>query len=243
MGFKEDAIELINNSKETLEEIKTAYNDSLHEREVKSKLLIKIKNFMENIRSALDFTAHELFDKYGISSGNVGNIYFPYAWEELDLNGFRTKNRIEKCIPGLISNRSDIAAKIESYQHFSNPENWWLPKFMDLNNENKHQRLTPQTRKEMKQLKIKSSDGNVSISLGSNASISLGGGASLKIGDTIIPEGQTFDVNNPPATYGGTKEIITWVSFEFSDNNQPVIPLLEASLNGAEKIIVELTSM
>lgn len=243
MGYKEDAIELINESKDTLEEIKSAYNDSLHDKEVKPKLLIKIKNFMENIRSALDFTAHDLFDKYGTNGGNTGNIYFPYAWEGLDLNGFRTRNRIERCIPGLSSNRGDIATKIESYQYFSNQDNWWLPKFMELNNENKHQRLTPQTRKETKQLNIKSSGGGASISLGGGASISLGRGASIQIGDTVIPGGQSFDANNPPVTFGGKKEIITWVSFEFSHNNQPVTPLLETSLKGADKFINELTSM
>lgn len=243
MGYKEDAIELINESKETLKEIKASYEDSLHDKEVKSKLLIKIKNFMENVRSALDFTAHELFDKFGTTSGSTPNIYFPYAWDELDLNGFRTKNRIEKCIPGLIANRSDIASKIEEYQHFSHKDNWWLPKFMDLNNENKHQRLTPQTRKETKQLNIKSSGGGASISLGGGASISLGHGASIQIGDTFIPGGQSFDSNNPPVTFGGTKEIITWVSFEFTDNGQQVVPLLEASLNGAERIVNELVEM
>jgi len=243
MGYKEDALELVNESKETLAEIKAAYEDSLHDQEIKPKLLIKIKNFMENLRSALDFTAHDLYDKYGTSSGDTPNIYFPYAWDELDLNGFRAKNRIEKCIPGLISNRSDIASRIESHQHFSHADNWWLPKFMDLNNENKHQRLTPQTRKETKQLNIKSSGGGASISLGGSASISLGHGASIQIGDTFIPGGQTFDANNPPIIRGGTKEVITWASFEFTDNNQPVVPFLAASLNGAEKIINELTNM
>ena len=74
----------------------------------------------------------------------------------------------------MTTNRPEIAVKIESYQHFSNDENSWLPKFMELNNENKHQRLTPQTRKEVKQLNIKSGGGGASISLGGGASISLG---------------------------------------------------------------------
>ena len=157
MGYKEDAIELISESKSILNEIKTAYNDSLHEKVVKPKLLIKIKNFMENLRSSLDFTAHYLYDNYGANLGaNEPQIYFPYAWKDLDLNGFRTNNLIERKIPGLTTNRPEIAVKIESYQHFANDENSWLPKFMELNNENKHQRLTPQTRKEVKQLNIKS---------------------------------------------------------------------------------------
>ena len=95
MAYKEDAIELINESKNILAEIKTAYEESLHDQEIKPKFLIKIKNFMENLRSALDFTAHHLFDTYGTSSSASPNIYFPYAWTDLDLNGFRTKNLIQ----------------------------------------------------------------------------------------------------------------------------------------------------
>jgi hypothetical protein len=242
MAYKEDAIELINESKNILAEIKAAYEESLHDQEIKPKFLIKIKNFMENLRSALDFTAHHLFDTYGTSNSTSPNIYFPYAWNDLDLNGFRTKNLIQNKIPGLIANRPDIAADIESYQHFASDENSWLPKFMELNNENKHQRLTPQTRKEIKQLNIKSGNGGASISLGGGASISLGHGASIQMGDTTILGGQTFDANNPPATIGGTKEVITWVSFEFTDINEPAYPLLEKALNGCEKIVTELTN-
>ena len=113
---------------------------------------------------------------------------------------------------------------------------------MELNNENKHQRLTPQTRKEVKQLNIKSGNGGASISLGGGASISLGRGAVIQIGDTIIPGGQTFDANNPPITIGGTKEVITWVSFEFTDLNEPAYPLLEKALNGCDKIVIELVN-
>ncbi|MFV0234031.1 hypothetical protein OBK30_13355 [Empedobacter falsenii] len=241
MAYKEDALELIAESKNILTEIKIAYEESLHDQQIKPKLLIKIKNFMENLRSALDFTAHHLYETYGNPSSGNPNIYFPYAWTGLDLNGFRTKNLIQNKIPGLIQNRPDIAADIESYQHFSSTDNSWLPKFMELNNENKHQRLSPQTRKEIKQLNIKSGNGGASISLGGGASISLGKGAFIQMGDTIIPGGQTFDANNPPATFGGTKEIITWVSFEFTDLNEPAYPLLEKALKGCEKMVIELT--
>lgn len=61
------------------------------------------------------------------------------------------------------------------------------------------------------------------------------------MGDTIIPGGQTFDANNPPATFGGTKEVITWVSFDFTDLNEPAYPFLEKALKGCEKIVIVLT--
>jgi hypothetical protein len=197
---------------------------------------------MENLRSALDFTAHGLFVKYIKSTKSNIKIYFPYATEEQSKADFQKQNRIERCIPGLSSYRPDIVAKIESYQPFSDPNNSWLPQFMDLNNENKHQQLTPQKRTETKQLKLTS--GGTSISVGKGASISVGPGAQIRVGGMVIPGEQKFDVNNPPATIGpGTKEIITWVSFHFSSNNQPVIPFLKQCINGVESIVTELSKL
>ena len=242
MGYIEDATELVNESKTTFEEIKNAYNESLNDQNVKPRLLIKIKNFMENLRSALDFTAHELFDKYGSTTNANPDIYFPYAWEGLSQTDFQTKNRIQKGIPGLIASRPDIAAKIDSFQWYSSPDNKWLPKFMDLNNENKHQKLSPQTRKEMKELRIKS--GNVGIRMTGGASIKMTGGASIRIGNSIIRGNQNISANSPARIEGDAKqEVITWVSFHFSDNNEPVLPLLESALNGTENILTELKSM
>ena len=240
MGYIEDAMALVTDSKSTIDTIKKEYDKSLYEKNIHPKLLIKIKNFMENLRSALDFTAHDLYNKYGDGSSK-SNLYFPYAWEGLDLIGFRQKQRIEKCIPGLSKNRPDIVSMIEAYQYFSDRNNAWLPKFMNLNNENKHQRLSPQVRKEQKELRI--SSGGTSMSLGHGASISVGKGASISMGGMVIPGGQSFNANTPPATIGqGTKEIITWVLFHFSLNNEPVIPFLTQALNGVEKIINELST-
>ena len=242
MSFFGNAKYLISASKEMLKEIESAYQESLHQKSISPKLLIKIKNFMENLRSALDFTAHGLFEKYGDQSKSDQNIYFPYAWEGLDLMGFRSKNRIEKCIPGLNSTRPDIVAKIESYQHFSDASNAWLPKFMDLNNENKHQRLTPQIRKEVKELRI--SSGNVGMRLSGGASIKISGNAQIRMGNAIISGNQTISPDSPARIFGPAKqEIITWVSFHFTDNNEPVVPLLRNSLNGIESIVEELSKM
>lgn len=242
MGQFDDAKELVGHCKPTFNKIEQAYKESLHDREIKKTLLIEIKNFMENLRSALDFTAHGLFDKYGNSTPSKPRIYFPYAWASLDKVHFQSNNIIEKNLPGVTANRPDIATKIESYQHFENVANSWLPKFMELNNENKHQQLTPQIRKETKQLNI--SSGGASISLGQGASISLGHGASISFGGLVIPGGQSFDANNPAKIIGqGKQEVITWISFLFSTNNELVLPLLKQALDGTEKIVNELSNI
>lgn len=242
MNYFNDAKELIEHSKQEFEKIKKTYEESLHVKQIKPTLLIEIKNFMENLRSALDFIAHGLFDKYGDQSRTNPKIYFPYAWQGLNQADFNARTIVDSKIPGLSASRPDIANKIEGYQYFSSPRNSWLPKFMDLNNENKHQRLTPQQRTEVKELNI--SSGNVSMSIGQGASIQIGRGASVQIGETIIPGGQNIDVNNPAKFFGpGKQTVITWVSFNFSSNNEPVLPLLQQSLVGVEKIFTELSSM
>jgi hypothetical protein len=242
MSYFNDAKVLVSECQNTLTEIERAYQESLTSKEIKPSLLIKIKNFMENLRSALDFSAHGLFDKYGDRSDVGKNIYFPYAWDGLDLNGFRAKNRVEKYIPGLNASRPDIVLTIESYQYFASPDNAWLPKFMELNNENKHQRLTPQTKKEVKELRITS--GNVGMRLTGGASIKITGNAQIRMGNSIIGGNQTISPDSPARIFGPAKqEIITWVSFIFTDNNEPVIPLLTKALNGIEKIVNELSAM
>jgi len=242
MGHFDDAKELVEHCKPTVKKIEEAYEQSLYDKEIKKSLLIEIKNFMENLRSALDFTAHGLFDKYGSSSRSNPKVYFPYAWATLDKTGFQSQSIIDNKIPGLSANRPDIATKIESYQHFESADNTWLPEFMDLNNENKHQKLTPQTRKETKQLKI--SSGGTSMIVGGGARITLGAGAQIRMGNTIIPGGQSFDAKSPPTTIGqGTKEVITWVSFHFSTNEEPVLALLKQALDGTDKIVDELSKM
>ena len=241
MSNFDDAKLLVQHERERFTEIEQAYGASLSEKKIKPNLLIDIKNFAENLRSSLDFTAHGLFQKYGFSSSPHQNIYFPYASLSQSEEEFRKLRRIDKCIPSLSTSRPDIVEKIESYQHFASPNNRWLPIFMDLNNENKHQQLTPQLRKETKELLI--SSGGASISMGPGASISLSPGASIKMGNMVIPGGQSFDVNKPPATIGsGKKEIITWVSFHFLTNNEPVLPLLKQTLEGVDKIVQELSA-
>jgi len=242
MGYFDDARRLVEYSRDRFPEIQSAYETSLSDQEIKPQLLIEIKNLMENLRSAMDFTAHGLFEKYGSSTSKSPRIYFPYASLSQSEAEFRRSKRIDACIPGLSVNRPDIVEKIISFQHFSDKRNQWLPVFMQLNNENKHQQLTPQIRKETKELRI--SSGGASISMGSGASISIGRGASIRIGGMTIPGGQTFNAERPPVTIGpGKKEVVTWVSFHFSTTDTPVLPLLNQALEGVDRIVSELSAI
>ena len=65
---------------------------------------------------------------------------------------------------------------------------------------------------------------------------------SLSVGGAVIRGSQTFDVNNPPQVQGGRVEVITWVSFLFETNGEPVVPFLEQALKGVGEIVEELSA-
>ena len=242
MSYFDDAKDLVKHAKEELLKIQKAYNESLHEKSVKRTLLIEIKNLMENLRSALDFAAHGLFDKCGSCARSNPKVYFPYASLAQTQAAFMSSNRIEVCIPGISSSRPDIVAKLESYQHYAHADNRWLPLFMNLNNENKHERLTPQTREEARQLKLES--GGAAISLGPGASISMGPGASIRLGRMSLPGGQQISGDRPARFSGHGKQTVTvWVSFKFETNGEPVLPFLINAVEKTQQIVSELESM
>ena len=240
MAYFDDAKALVEHAENEIPKLQAAYDQSLAETTIKPTLLVEIKNVMENLRSALDFSAHGLFDKYGSSTRANPNIYFPYSRLGQDRAAFQTSNRIETCIPGISASRPDIVTQLEEYQHFADPENRWLPLFMDLNNENKHERLTPQTREETKQLKIESS--GVSMSLGEGCSISMDPGTSIQMGGMMIPGGQNISTNDPAVFAGqGKQTVITWVSFRFDSNNELVMPFLTTAVSNTTRIVDELS--
>lgn len=238
MSAFDDATELINHAASDLATIREAYEASLHAKQVSGSLKVKIKNCVENVRSALDFSARGLFDKYGSSPKANPKIYFPYAGATQDREAFVKSGRIEACIPGIGASRPDVVQSLMEMQHFGSHGYTWLPDFMDLTNENKHERLTPQVRKESKELRI--SGGGASIGIGEGASISIGHGASISIGGAVIRGGQTFGVGNPPLVEGGRVETITWVSFNFDSTGRPALPLLEVSVKAAREMVTEL---
>lgn len=51
----EDINALLQEAKESLPIIEKKYNESLHKQEMGADLYVKIKNFLENLRSSLDY--------------------------------------------------------------------------------------------------------------------------------------------------------------------------------------------
>ena len=77
------------------------------------------------------------------------------------------------------------------------------------------------------------------MTLSPGASITIDPRAFIVVGgNVVIPGGQTFSADRPPiATGKGNVTVTKWVSFHFSCNNEPVIPFLETTLTGVERIV------
>lgn len=233
MATFKDAQALVHHTSKQLSDIRAEYDKSLAAREVAPSLLIEIKNLCENLRSALDFIAVHIHQSYCTPSKGNEKVYFPYAAVQKTQADFTSALRQK--FAGLEQAKHDVFEQLVQSQHFGNKGYAWLPLFMELTNENKHQRLVPQTRTEHKELRI--SNGGTGISLGHGAGIVLGSGASISIGGAVIHGGQTVSADRLPNMTGGNAEIITWVSFNFESNNQPVLPFLTKVCAGVHEIV------
>ncbi len=175
----EKANKLIDHSKSVLNDIREKYSSSLREKEIKSELLIKIKNFMETLCSVLDFRVQGLYEKYREDGGE--EVMFSYL--------FNPRTMVEYCQNMVIAHnlvgdqvpKVDIVWIMKDLLPFTSQDDDWLHEFIELNDENSHQNLS------------------------------------------II-----YDKHE--------QKTIIWEEFKFKDINKSVIPFLEKSLSGIEKI-------
>ncbi len=213
---------LLRKSQTVFTDLKRAYDASLHDKQVREDLKVDIKNIFENLRSCLDYLAHDIFEKHCPSAKSHNKLYFPIRATAAEFN-----QAVSQDYPGLQAASAVVCGIIESIQPYRDP---WLGQFNRLNNDNKHQDLVEQTRTESRQVTV--SRGGGSVSWGSG--VTFGGGVSV-MGVPIDPRTQMPVPNNVAQT-----QVITWVDFRFKDNGMPVLPFIETSLKNVEKIYHDL---
>jgi hypothetical protein len=215
---------LIKRSRETFADLRTAYERSLHEKTIREDLRVDIKNIFENLRSCLDYMANELFEKYCAGAKRPDRLYFPIRTSSPDFAQVMARD-----FPGVLSTSKPAYDYLESIQPYHAP---WLGQFNKLNNENKHQNLSEQTRTESRHVSVTSpSGGGVSWGPG----VRFGSGVSV-MGVPIDPRTQLPVPNNQVQT-----KITTWVDFRFVDVDQSVLPFLETCINNVEAAFGELS--
>lgn len=209
---------LIRRAHSDFENLKTDYDRSLEEKQVAEDLKVSIKNIFENLRSCLDYLAHEIHENHCSHTSKPKKLYFPIRVTQSEFNAV-----MDKDFKDLELNSKSIFDILGQIQPFNDP---WLRKFNKLNNKNKHEDLTPQSRREEKRVEVSNSDGKVSWGTG----VTFGSGVSV-MGVPIDPRTQLPVPNESVKT-----EITTWVSFSFSETGDLVIPFIKDSISKVDTL-------
>jgi len=149
-----DALDLITAAELQLEKINNGYRECLHAESVPNEYLILYKNFLENLRSALDYTARGIFLRYGKAKSKEPHIYFPYIpYRTMSREEYDKRKIFNKKLPGVEINRPDIRDYILSLSDYNNGTEWFLG-FMVITNQKKHVQLVKQHVKEDVKLEL-----------------------------------------------------------------------------------------
>lgn len=214
---------LIEKSKKDFVALKADYDSSLQHQTVSEELKIDIKNIFENLRSCLDYLAHDIHEE--CVGGNPPNrLNFPIRQTSQEFT-----QAINRDFPDLDTNYNAVYSALEKVQPYNDT---WLGKFNKLNNNNKHQDLEEQTRTESRHVTVSSQQGGGSVSWGPG--VTFGGGVSV-MGVPIDPRTQMPVPNNQVKT-----EVVIWVDFKFRENGESVIPFIEKSIENIDSLFSEI---
>jgi hypothetical protein len=213
---------LLKKSNAVFGDLKRAYEVSLHDKKIRDDLKVDIKNIFENLRSCLDYLAHDIFEICCTSSKKPGRLYFPIRPSLAEFN-----QAVLHDYSGLQTTNKPVYDILETIQPYHDP---WLGDFNKLNNENKHQDLVEQTRTESHRVTVSSGGGSVSWGPG----VTFGGGVSV-MGVPIDPRTQLPVPNDQVKT-----DIVIWVDFRFKVNGLSALPFIEQSLKKVEQVFREL---
>lgn len=227
MARKNDIQALLERAKKSEPKIIEEYNKSLHDKTIGSNLKIDIKDYFSNLRSVLDYLAHDILDKYCPNADPKDNLYFPISSNQGSFDGI-----MKKSYPDLNKNSVKIYNILEDIQPYKKTENSWLIFFNKVNNNNKHDQLTPQKKIETKRVNVQ---GNNGASVSWNPSVvRFGSGVSIA-GVPVNPNTQM-----PISSNTQTITIETWVDFQFEGVEVSAIWLIKESLNHITQIFDDL---
>lgn len=202
-------------SNDALVRIEVGYNNALYFQKIPDSLLVEIKDYLGNIRSALDFINAKI---------NGSDKYFPICKERNDFD--------KRC--GKV--KDEIKTVLLKYQPFN--DNPWISWFNVLNNKNKHVTLIPQKRTEILQTRVSRGGGSVTWGDG----VIFGKGVSV-MGVPIDPRTQMPVPNNVLKTEKITWINFVFdnsVSPEILPNNISALPFLKMCFEKISSMIKEL---
>jgi hypothetical protein len=212
---------LLSKAHDQLKAIHAEYDRSLHAQQIEPALKIDVKS--ENLRSALDYIAHDIREKHCPAANPKDRFYFPILPDAQTFS-----KQASQWFPGLAAASPALWNLLESIQPYQ-PGHEWIGRFNRLNNENKHGNLVEQTRKETLRITASNPAGSVSWD---PASVRFRPG--VFIGGVPVNPATQMPVPHPSQTV----ERLIWVDFQFADIGVSALSLLSDSVSG----VADLTS-
>ena len=250
MARFDHAHDLLDASEVSLAQIETLDRQSLASQRINTQLRIEIKHVLDDLRSALDYAAKELYDRFCTQGrGNLGG--FPIFRQQQHF-----ANSTNGMLPGLRRSRPDIYDKLESYQPYTCPDNEWLGKLNVLRGDSNHDDFSAQTRREERGTQLTDEQGrSVSwnedvrypsqggIEFKERGKLRFGPGGSVEFGPNgAKPLGRTVDPKTQiPLTRPGDKVApLVWVDFRFDAIDESVLPFLRVCVQKVRAIVKQL---
>lgn len=211
---------VLNKANDMLSKFEEEYSKCLREENIPEGLLVDIKDYLGNLRSALDYIWHKV---PGVYDG-----YFPIV--NSSANFLAKTANIDR-------QYSAILQKFQNYDQSS-----WIRCFSLFRNKNTHITLIPQTKQETREFSVKSPNGSATFR---NCTFNTSVG-SVAFGNIplIIDTQSQFPINTP----GLDIKRIVWVDFIFDGSSIALdfpqgisaLPFLKKSLPSVLNIITEL---
>jgi len=138
---------LLSEAEQQFEEIQERYLRAAELRELDLIVGVRIKNYCENLRSVLDYLAHEIHERCCSGGGTTRYYYFPIFEKKKCFDA-----KMKGWFPGLSSCCPEVSSYLYSVQPLRHrrppPYRRWLWHFNRLNNAGKHDDLVIHTTRE-----------------------------------------------------------------------------------------------
>ena len=185
---------------------------------------VLIKNTFENLRSCLDYFAHEIFESCCIGHKKPDRLYFPIRDSQTQF-----QSAVQKGFPGLKVGAPKVYQLIESVQPY-NTQDAWLDHLNKLNNQNKHEDLADHIRVAGRRITIER-DGAI-VGIGPNVGIALG---ATFLDVSIDP------ISRLPSPSGSAKVTVEpWANFYFEGVECPVNVFLADCIRKVEQLFLAI---
>ncbi len=222
MKREKDIEELLNETYELLQQIKSTYEIAKTNEDIITIAKPKVKSCLEHLRSSLDYIAVDIYESY---NNNKKDVYFPYGKNKKVFIKSLNKN-----LPNLDSKYVSILESVQPY--ICNDK--WLINLCRITNFNKHVEL--QKCERVNSNKLTTRVGNIGTVEGSGTlhigKIVVNGVCINSKGPLIITDNQSVkDIESVFDVPVQVRRNYNWVKFTFKGTNIDVVLLLDKSLN------------